>query len=259
MKLRALIIVAISLLCVLTTTSCAPESPEALMGVSGGIETIMNNQTDNDLGSAEFFAKNRIENTKSLSDILTVEYAIEDLVDFFGGASSNESTFSGTSILDIRIATANEKFPIECLRQTDSGSLYSVYKVKEGGLYYVFWADIFDNTIDVKDTIVDWAVYFTAYLPTSIKLTQNDFNSIIPNSSTAAEVAFIDPNFELCFLMSSRTASFSLLEDGSVMEICYDFGATLESKTDLIVTSKEILSGTDSSSKLAAVYPYDLP
>lgn len=261
--MKKLIIVVISLICVLTTTSCAPESPKAyalsLMSVSERTETIMNNQTGNHLDKAEVFAEDRIENTKRLSDILTDEYAIEDLADFFGRASSNESSLSGLKTLDVRIAAANEKFPIECLRQTDRGILYSVYKVKEGGLFYVFWAGIFDNTIDAKDTIVDWTVYFTAYLPTSVKLTQNDFNSIIPNSSTAEEVAVIDPNFELCFLLSSRTASYSLLEDGSVMEICYDFGEKPESRADLIVTSKEILSGTDSPSNLAAVYPYDLP
>lgn len=259
MKLRTLFILAISLLCMLTTTSCAPEPPEAhtvsSRDVSGEAEGIMSNQIDNKLDTSEFSAENRIENTRPLLDILTNEYAIEDLVDFFGRASSNESSLSGLAMSDVRIATASKKFPIECLRQVDAGFLYSVYKVKEGGLYYVFWADI----VDTEDTIVDWAVYFTVYLPTSIKLASNDFNSIIPNRSTAEDVAVIDPNFELSFLLSSRIASYSLLEDGSVMEICYGFDTTPESKVDLIVTSKEILSGVDSSSKLAAIYPYDLP
>ena len=107
--------------------------------------------------------------------------------------------------------------------------------------------------------IVDWAVYFTAYLPTSIDLSVNDFDTITPNSSTAADIGRIDPNFELSFLLSSRIVSYSLLEDGTVMQICYDFDGTLETKEDLIVTSKEILSGVDTSSRLAAVYQYDLP
>ncbi len=282
MKLRKLIIVAISLLCVLTITSCAPESPElpepsessessepsespepsepselqdlSFMGNGEGTETIVDNPTGNDVDTVEFFL-NKVENTRRLSDILTDEYAIEDLAEFFGRASENEE-YSGSKSLDVRIAAANEKFPIECLRQTDSGSLYSVYKVKEGGFYYVFWIIINDSE-DYNKT-VDWSVYFTAYLPTSIKLTQDDFNSIIPNSSTAEDVAVIDPNFELCFYLSRAIVSSSLLEDGSVMEICYDL-EKLGSRADLIVTSKEIVSRAVATSRLAAVYPYDLP
>ncbi len=222
------------------------------MGDSEGTETIVDNPTGSDVDTAEFFL-NKVENTRRLSDVLTDEYAIEDLADFFGRASTNE-VYSGSKPLGVRIAAANEKFPIECLRQTDRGTLYSVYKVKEGGFYYVFWIKITDGDI----TPIDWKVYFTAYLPTSIKLTQNDFNSIIPNSSTAEDVAVIDPNFELTFVLSSCTPSYSLLEDGSIMEICYDW-KKLESRADLIVTSKEIVSRDVAVSRLATVYPYDLP
>lgn len=107
--------------------------------------------------------------------------------------------------------------------------------------------------------IVDWAVYFTAYLPTPIDLSADDFETIMPNSSTAADIGRIDPNFELSFLLSSRIVSYSLLEDGTVIQICYDFDGTLETKEDLTVTSKEILLAADTSSRLAAVYYYDLP
>lgn len=238
-------------------TDTEAKNSEIMQNTSMPEET-SHNQIDNHMDTAEFFTEDRIENTSRLSDILTVEYKMEDLEGFFGRASSNESVLSGVMTSDVRIASANEKFPIECLRRTDDGFLYSVYRVKEGGLYYVFWADIFDNT-DAKDTIVDWAVYFTAYLPTPIDLSADDFETIMPNSSTAADIGRIDPNFELSFLLSSRIVSYSLLEDGTVIQICYDFDRTLETKEDLIVTSKEILLAADTSSRLAAVYYYDLP
>ena len=266
--MRILRFLSLTILCILLLCSCAsisdmPVSKEGLdlppEDLNERIEPIMNHQSNFTSGATTFETERRVENTTPLSKILTTEYTFEELQDFFRKASAEKYFLSSSSMLDVRIATANERFPIQCLRQTESGVLYTVYKVAEGGLFYVFWTGVFDNANDATDVIVDWTVDFTAYLPNTIQLTQDDFKSIIPGSTTAEDVASIDPNVELCFLLSSRTASYSLLKDGSVMEICYDFGATVESKADLIVKSKEIVSEANSLSKLASVYPYDLP
>ena len=44
-----------------------------------------------------------------------------------------------------------------------------------------------------------------------------------------------------------------------MMEICYKWEGALNTRSDLIVKSKEVLSKDDSASKLAGILPTDLP
>ena len=100
-------------------------------------------------------------------------------------------------------------------------------------------------------------MYFTAYISTLKKA--EDFDSLQEGFNTAEDVAKIDPAFELTFLLSSKTPSYSLLDDGTIMEICYSCNDSLVSRSDLIVENKEVISKENCPSKLASVLSTDLP
>lgn len=188
----------------------------------------------------------------TLSETVTNEYSLSELTAFFGEVSQNEAmAFEDSNSVNLTISKVNEKFPIECLRKNG----YSVYKVKDGGYFYVFLAKSFDPLSDSGSS--DDAVYFTAYL-TDLKK-ESDFDSIKPGKSTAEDVAEIDPAFELIFLLSSKTPSYSLLEDGTVMEICYTFDDSCSSRRDLLVKSKKVITKEDCPSRLASILSKDLP
>lgn len=210
--------------------------------------------TDEIICQAENFSSDFIpDDSKSIADSLTKEYSIKELKDFFGQTSANERLlFDGKdNDKSLTIIDVNEKFPIEILRKNG----YTVYKVKEGGYFYVFWWSAYDFS-DHK-FLSDASVYFTAHL-TSLKKAE-DFDSLKIGVSTAQDVAEIDPAMELNFLMSSITPSYSLLEDGRIIEICYSLKDNATSRSDMIVEKMEILSKDNSPSKLAVILQKDLP
>lgn len=185
-----------------------------------------------------------------LSTILKMEYSLKELEDFFANTSLNEEGVFGTAD-DTRNLTMREvhrKYPIECLRKNG----YSVYKVKEGGYFYVFWC----NSTS-PDGTTDDVVFFTAYISALKKL--DDFDAIKEGISTAEDVCRIDPTSELVFLLSNKTPSYGLLDDGMVLEICYSWVGELHSKRDMIVESKHIVSRDGCPSRLASVSLADLP
>lgn len=203
--------------------------------------------------SVEFVKGFIADDSKPLSTIITKEYSLHELKSFFGEVSSNERSAFGenNNETDLSINSVNKKFPIECLRKNG----YSVYKVSDGGFFYVFWAKSFNPFSNSKPD--DATVYFTAHISSLKKA--GDFDSIQERFSTAEDVAKIDPAFELTFLLSGKTPSYSLLDDGTVMEICYSWNDSLASRSDLLVESKEIISKEKCPSKLASVLSIDLP
>ena len=54
------------------------------------------------------------------------------------------------------ISDVKEYVGIECLRKTDEGALYSVHKVKQGGLLYVFYDNYDWNKNLTKKSIIRW-------------------------------------------------------------------------------------------------------
>ena len=196
--------------------------------------------------------------SKPLTDILTRAYDLEELTDFFGQIPYQENSTYGNSNdeVDLTIKGVNEKFPIEALRR----KWYSVYKVNEGGYFYVFWVKTFDPFPSMESDYIDDAmVYFTAYVLT-LK-SEKDFDSIKEGISTAEDVARIDPAFELSFFLSSGIPSYSLLDNGSIVEIWYECNFPIKSRSDLLVERIQINSEGSalSASSLSKVYSSDLP
>lgn len=235
MKIKYFAIIATLIAIILTFTACK-------------------NGEINEMNNSEEFVKGFIaDDSKPLSTIITKEYSLQELKSFFGEVPPNEINVFGKNDMEtnLTINNVNKKFPIECLRKNG----YSVYKVSDGGYFYVFWVKSFSPSQSLKSE--DAVVYFTAHISSLKK--PGDFDSLQERFSTAEDVAKIDPAFELTFLLSSKTPSYSLLDDGNVMEICYSWNGRLVSRSDLIVESKQVISKDKCPSKLASIISTDLP
>ena len=98
----------------------------------------------------------------------------------------------GTKIITLN--QVNQTFPIECLR-TSGDHFYTIYKVLEGGFFYVFWCEALTNNTDENDEN-NVCVYFSTYL-NSLK-DKNDFKNL-KEGDTAQDVYEIDPSLEISF------------------------------------------------------------
>lgn len=208
-----------------------------------------------------------IDNSKPLSEIISHEYSLKELTDFFDGRTMNDYlTFcvDPESCSELSIEEVDAGFPVECLRKNNL-TVYSVYKVSEGGYFYVFWgisvaSRINENgvatvvSLDPIDAHVDMALHISSL---EVLKSASDFDSIKEGISTAQDVALIDPAFQLNPLYSSCLPSFTFLNDRTVMRICYDRNTDRSSLSDLTVVSKEIVS--EEHSPLGSVLLRDLP
>lgn len=159
----------------------------------------------------EFYYSNFFLNNDVPLEMCTqVSYEIQTMRDYFGEISLSElvtrhlgKPFMGSTIY---IDEANKHFPITNLRQaTDPldgsayGNPYSVYRITEGGYFYVFWDIFSDDSLDSNET---WRhgvpiAAQTMYLketPSNL-----DFSHIEPGKSTAEDVAKVDPNIAITF------------------------------------------------------------
>lgn len=211
----------------------------------------------------EFVQGFMVDNVMPLEECLTKVYELQELKSFFGDISPNEYMLyeMADNRESFNISSVNERFPIECLRKIENIVYYSVYKVSGGGYFYVFWTQTFKElpTAESKPKTDDATVYFTAYISSMPK--ESDFVSIQEETSTAEDVFLIDQAFELSFLMSSGIRSYSLLENGKIMEISYENSDNIKSRKDLIVKRKNIISKEMalSASYLATIDVEDLP
>ena len=77
------------------------------------------------------------------------------------------------------------KFGIECLRETEEGALYSIHKVLQGGLLYVFYNN-YDWDIDISgNSILRW--FYVRE-----RLSSSDFYALTENVDTIDDVIQID-------------------------------------------------------------------
>ena len=188
----------------------------------------------------------------TLVDALTKEYSLEELNRFFSGNNVNEAIGFGAEKEALSFHAVNQMYPVEVVRSTG----YSVYKVSQGGYFYVFWAKPFSPNNPSQE--YEPTVYFSAYLP-SMLLHLDDFRHLIVGKSTAEDVRKIDPSFELSFLLSSGVKSYSLLDDKTIMEISYTYDGTITGYDDLVVTSMEPVARNDVPARYSSILARDYP
>lgn len=204
----------------------------------------------------EFIGEYKIDNSASIDELVDCEYELKDLYEYFGVIPYNENVIYSVAYESKSMADVNKKFSIECIRG-EGLSLYTVYRVKEGGYFYVFWTCPTNLSSGADEESVN--VIYTAYIPALKE--EKDFSAIINGESTAEDVANIDPSLELNFAVSSGVCSFTLLRDGKIMKIEYTAGDNVKSREDLVVKEKAVFANDKlkSSSYLASIHQEDLP
>lgn len=205
------------------------------------------NQKDvNDMNFNEYTT----DDIKALSTI-TKKYDLNELKAFFKGSNANENIGFESTTSTLTFSEVNLRYPVEIIR---SGG-YSVYKVSQGGYFYVFWVKSLATLTDRLNS--EPSVYFSAYLP--FDLPQSSFDSLTPGSSTAEDVQRIDPSFELSFLNSNGIFSYSYINDKTILQIEYTCREKIDGYDDLIVKEKTVVARNSVSSRYSAILSSDLP
>ncbi len=204
-----------------------------------------------------FPEKYTINNEEDVDKLITHEYPLSELVDFFGMDEFSDGGFYYIPYYSKGIITpdtVNEKFPIECTRERDNG-YYTVYKVKEGGNYFVFWSEFREYIEGGKKEYSDYyGVGGTDYIY-SIK-NINDFSSLQPGISTYNDVIDIDPSTELIETGAEGSYSISLLDDNNVLVIWYSAWVKKGKGNEVIIRFMRIHEKTHGY--LEDIYDFDL-
>lgn len=187
----------------------------------------------------------------ALKNALTRDYDLDDLKTFFRGNNANENSAFNSSTSELSFSEVNQNFPIEVIRSDG----YSVYRVVQGGYFYVFWIKPYSTNLD--QTNHEPIVYFSAYLSSS--RSSAIFDSLKPGESSAADVKRIDQFSELSFLRSSGTFSYSFLNDETILQIEYINQGELNGYDDLIVKEITVISRNDAPSSYSSILSMDLP
>lgn len=202
-----------------------------------------------------------MDGTEKNELVFTAEYDLAELRAYFESGHQNESMGGlGEEKTRLTREAVKKKYPIEIERtSTDLGigttvyPYYTIYKVSQGGYYYVWWNGLKNSSTGESE----YCVFFSAHLTSdrSVEL----FDSIIPGVSTAADVKKIDPYIQFNFAFSSRTPSFSYINEETVLEIRYSW-SKLDGYEDLVVEGMELREkGLASGVLYFSILPGDLP
>ncbi len=156
-----------------------------------------------------------INNADPYDELITTECSIHDFIAAFTGKNVYGQ---GT------MAEVDSCMPIECLRFPEGGTLYSIHKVREGGVLYIFYETrLFEQTNDLQDaTILRWF-----YVQKN--LSSDDYK----DAQSIKDIAEIDATGEIfeniCYedmdrwsADDYRFASWHYVSDG-IYEIAYEY------------------------------------
>ena len=172
-----------------------------------------------DTNDSGLFAEFDTDVVTEIENILAEDYSYKELEQFFSKVSIDSLLAQNAEV--ITFDEVNKRFPVGILRNNHN---YSVYKVKEGGLYYVFWGNLRQSQEPVVSD--ELAVCFTAYLRGNLE--KVPFLNLKPGISTAKDVKMIDTSFELDLSTSSGIFSYSFLNKDEVVRIEYNLERTAD-------------------------------
>lgn len=148
----------------------------------------------------------RINNTSQYDELITKKVDINLFIE----KCDKDPTIAIFTSLPL-ITKVDTEFGIECLRKTESNTLYSVHKVKQGGLLYVFYRYQTGKYAVIKN----W--YYVKK-----RLKYQDFSSVV-NGTEMKKVADIDPAINVFIERANKydkslgTATYHYLEDGILL------------------------------------------
>ena len=166
-----------------------------------------------------------------LEEMLVVSYDLHTLNDFFEPHVLDRELDEKESL---SFDEVNENYPVKVIRTGD----YSVYKVRQGGYFYVFWNSI----VDMSGNVLNHAVSNTLYI-SSVRDRNDFFKKINPGKSTLKDLAEIDPYYYLNRFMSHGIYAFSFLNKDEVVKYTCEF-ITSENKIVIGYISTEALESS---------------
>ena len=197
-----------------------------------------------------FFGDMYFNDDVALEDALTKEYDLDELKNFFGEVHYNEEALRGEDVTILSLSEVHSRYPVEVIRT----GRYSVYKVKQGGYFYVFWTRLVNYPTGIE---VEPLVKFTTYIVSNNSV--GLFRDIRVEGSTAEDVKNIDPHAEMIFSLSHAIYSYSYISDRRIMQIKYGVLGHLKDYDDLIVIEKKIIKRELSWFCYSKILSSDLP
>lgn len=197
-----------------------------------------------------FYGNFEADDSKTLDEVLTKEYDLIELQSFFSNNMNEDMGFNSDDTV-LTFNEVNNKYPIEIIRTNG----YTVYKVIQGGYFYVFWVKPFQESKYNND--IEPSVYFSAYLDCSKD--EAIFNSIEIGNSSAEDVSLVDPSLELSFLLSNGIYTYSYLNNNNLMQIEYERQGEFNDFNDLIVKNKLVVNRKTAPSRFSSILSQDLP
>ncbi len=193
------------------------------------------------VGDGVFYKEYLTQDEIYPTNALTNEYDISELKEYFESSGEKQT-----------ISEVNERFPIELTRSNG----YTLYKVKEGGYYYVFWERPWSEIGD-EDENNEPTVYSTLHLSEQYR-DEEIFDEIEAGSSTAADVLNIDPYAEMIY-QNEKLCSYSYLNAYEVLRIEYSFSGDIGEADTLTVMEKRIYDRRNAPTKLSSLLLIDIP
>ncbi len=191
-----------------------------------------------------------VDDTSLLDDVLKAEYDLKELKDFFQSRCANSILENKGGIM--YFDEVNEMFPIEIIRPQG----YSVYKVSQGGYFYVFWSKGVCMVEDEKQFRP--VVYFVAHLESQVE--EAKLETLKKGKSTANDVRKLDLEVEFNFARSCGTFSYSYLNKDEIMEIEYTISDKgLDNYDDMVIKDITIIPRTEGSTRFKSILEKDLP
>lgn len=188
----------------------------------------------------------------SLTSLLTAQYSLSELEDFFLEKEKSSATPCIQTKNWSRSEVAN-RFPIGA----DRPEGYTVYRVAEGGYYYVFWRDWDGYDLIFPDSAEEEpAVQTRLYLR---KTSSEEFSSIKENVITAADVQKIDPYGDFFLSSSGELSSTHFLDQNHIIRFLYTSEKISSLAQDYTTTYMRKVSAPFTASRINAIRKYDLP
>lgn len=239
--MKGVLCVIVSIIMILLCSSCAKEDNE-----------YMSNSNNKTLKQKEItIGEKAFNDDLPKEQLLTKQYDIDELLLFFEGSSQN-LPWDEKNTRTLTFAEVDRKFPVEVVRSSG----YSVYKVLQGGYFYVFWVTpvvSVDDNFGCGETLV----YFYAYLRPNVE--QAQFELLMLQKSTACDVKKIDPSFQLSFIQSNGIYSYTYINSETILEVKYMNPNQLNGYDDLIIEKIEIIPREFAPSRYSSILSKDLP
>lgn len=218
-----------------------------LILIAGGILLLKITET----GEKEIvkFAGYKVDNTNNIGEKIKNAYSIMDFEKYFGKyslgvyhAGFRERETEGS----LKIKDIEKQFAVEIIRSSKKMH-YTVYRIKEGGYYYIFWFNGTDNEIYAFDTF---------YISSSNYVSDISKYKKIQNID---ELLALYPYTEIEIKADYGSDSYNIMSKSELVSIKYDY---LKGKGYYTVREITTLDRNDNKlawTMLSAILERDLP